>query len=180
MTFSEKQLEPPKKGEVDIAVELRLYDKSKLDPRNILTSDQALFEIANIKENINKTLLRSIKEASIDCIIHQKSGSDKLKCFSFGNVDPNKFSYNPSLKDEEEDTMTTSNQVEVKLKLKKVIIQGKEYALDIGKIVKKNEDENGIIITEVYDAGSVENENPLPIGRLQFKDLIPIMPLLPL
>ena len=47
-----------------------------------LTSDEALYEIATIKEGINKEILRNIKEASIDCSIHQKSGSkERLKCF---------------------------------------------------------------------------------------------------
>ena len=34
-----------------------------------MTSDQALYEISMIKENINKQILKAIKEASIDCAL---------------------------------------------------------------------------------------------------------------
>jgi len=39
-------------------------DVSKIDKTTPLTSDQALFEISNIKEDINKQLLRAIKESA--------------------------------------------------------------------------------------------------------------------
>jgi hypothetical protein len=182
MAFSKKQLEPPPKGEVDLAIELRLHDKSKIDLANILTSDEALFEIANIKENINRTLLHNIKEASIDCSIHQKPGSkDKLKCFTFSSTDPNKFSYNPSISDEEKDDITDINKVEIKLKLKAMTIGKKKYAYNAGKIIKENIDENGNIITEVYTIESAKDKNPIHIGYLKFdKDLKPVLPLLPI
>ena len=46
MEFSKEQLES------DISIELRLHDTSKLDSKTPITSDEALFELSNIKENI--------------------------------------------------------------------------------------------------------------------------------
>ena len=64
MTFSEEQLKS------DDSIELRVNDKSKRDGVTPLTSDEALYEISTIKEDVNRDLLRSIKESAIDCNIH--------------------------------------------------------------------------------------------------------------
>ncbi len=174
MIFSEKQLALPPAGEVDLAIELRVHDKSKRDPTKVLTSDWALYEIASIKENINRSILTNIKEAAIDCSIHQKVGSkEKLKCFTFGSVNPDKFSYPPLISDQEKDTTTSTWKTEVKTKFAKVTIKGKSYAYNVGKVVKENEDEDGIILTEVYTLDSVKNKNPIHIGFLEFKNLKP-------
>ena len=70
-----------------MSLELRLKDKSKMDNATPFTSDQAIYEIASIKEDINSQLLTAIKEASVDCVIHSKAGSKEgLKCFTFGGV----------------------------------------------------------------------------------------------
>ena len=55
MTFSEKQLKD------DGSIELRLNDKSKIDKDTPITSDEALHEISNIKNDINKQLLHCVK-----------------------------------------------------------------------------------------------------------------------
>ena len=172
MSFTKEQLDPPPKGEIDRALELRLNDKSKLDQTKFLTSDEALFEISSIKENINKSILTNIKEAAIDCSIHQSLGSkEKLKCFSFTSVNPEKFSYNPSIADQENDSTTSTWQEAVKVKFASVTIKKKVYAYNVSKIKKENEDVNGSILTEVYTIDSVKNKNPIPIGFLEFNNL---------
>ena len=50
MTFSKEQLAS------DETIELRLKDKSKVDKVTPLTSDEALYEISNIKNSINKKM----------------------------------------------------------------------------------------------------------------------------
>ena len=66
MTFTEKQMKD------DSSIELRLNDKSKIDKTTPLTSDEALNEISNIKNDINKQLLHNVKETAIDCSVHVK------------------------------------------------------------------------------------------------------------
>ena len=148
MTFSKKQLES------DNSIELRLQDKSKIDNKTPLTSDEALYEIATIKENINSNILLAVKEASIDCALHSKVGStEKLKCFSFGAANTGKFSYYPSIAEEEMDSITEKNKVTVTWKAVPVTIEGIQYAY------KKDSG-------EIYDLESYKLGQPVQIGKL--------------
>jgi hypothetical protein len=69
MTFSKEQIDS------DDSIELKRKDLSKRAPHIPLTSDEALYEIATIKEEVSAQLLLSVKEASIDCAIHSKFGA---------------------------------------------------------------------------------------------------------
>ena len=104
MTFTEEQKSS------DEAVELRLKDRSKLDNLTPLTSDEALYEISTLKEEISKKILNLVKEASIDCAIYSSSNKkENIKCFSFGKPNNEKFSYSPSISLEETDKTAKSN-----------------------------------------------------------------------
>ena len=108
MTLSEKQL----KG--DETKELRLKDKSRKDDKTPVTTDETLYEIASIKEEISTNLLTAVKEASIDCIFHQNPGSkEKLKCFTFTSNDPSKIAYTPSLANDTTDTIAEINKKKI-------------------------------------------------------------------
>ena len=38
-----------------------------------------------LKENINKSILKAVKESAIDCTLFNKAGGkDNLQCFTFG------------------------------------------------------------------------------------------------
>ena len=179
MTFAESQLTS------DVSIELRLKDKSKLDyyknsdgdyilcgenEKETLkkeghicnqvpfTSDEALYEISTIKQNINKEILKNVKEAAIDCNIHTGFGNkDGLNCFSFGTVSPNKFSYNPSISNEEKDNITYINKTKVTFKAVKVNIP------EIGEAALNRD------TGDVYTLQSYVNKNPIQIGTLTKK-----------
>jgi hypothetical protein len=148
----------------DASMELRLNDVSKLNAQKPITTDQALFEISTIKEEINQQLLMAIKEASIDCAIHRdKNSKEKLKCFTFGSVMSNKFSYPPSVDNEESDTSASRNVKQTTLKLVEIT------ASVAGKPVKYAYDKSTKL---VYDLGSyiVSQEvggEPLCIGKME-------------
>ena len=148
----------------DASMELRLNDVSKLNAQKPITTDQALFEISTIKEEINSQLLMAIKEASIDCAVHRdKNSKEKLKCFTFGSVMSNKFSYPPSVDNEESDTSASRNVKQTTLKLNEITA-----SVD-GKPVKYAYDKSTKL---VYDLGSyiVSQEvggEPLCIGKLE-------------
>lgn len=113
----------PKQMSEDSSLELRLNDVSKRDAKKPLTTDQSLFEISTIKEEINRQLLMAIKESSIDCSIHRNVASkEKLKCFTFGVVNSNKFAYAPSIENEESDASMAQNTKETELKLIKIVL----------------------------------------------------------
>ena len=158
MTFSEKQLTE------DESIELRLKDKSKIDKKTPLTSDEALYEISNLKNEVNKNILTAVKEAAFDCALHTtSSSSEPLVCFSFGDVKPDKFAFTPSLKGEEKDTVSKINVKKLTWKGKELTIAGKKYAL---------RQETG----DVYDYDSYKQAmktagvNPILIGKLEKKD----------
>lgn len=120
----------PKQYNSDVAKELRRYDESKKlyyigspDDQNksdkanykrlYFTSDQTLFEISNIKEELNTQLLRAVKESSIDCATHVKSSvKEQLSCLSFGKLSDNntEYSYNPDINVDKNDNVNEQNQ----------------------------------------------------------------------
>ena len=136
MKFTKTQLES------DASIELRLKDRSKLDNTTPLSTDHALFEISNIKENINKKLLYNVKQAAIDCALNYRADAkDPVVCYSFGNVSSKHMSYNPAIDDEEGDAVGNANKEKLNFKAVEMIYYGKKYA--------KREDNN-----EVYDYDS--------------------------
>ena len=152
MKFTEAQMSS------DASIELRLKDKSKVDNLTPLTSDQALYEIATLKEDVTEKLLLAVKEASVDCALHSSAGSkEALTCFSFGSVDASKFSYAPSFEEEESDTVAQHNQVTIKWKAVEVEIQGVKYALNKSS-------------GEVYDLDSYKRGQPVQVGTLKIEN----------
>lgn len=156
MTFTEEQKSS------DEAVELRLKDRSKLDNLTPLTSDEALYEISTLKEEISKKILNLVKEASIDCAIYSSSNKkENIKCFSFGKPNNEKFSYSPSISLEETDKTAKSNMDTLTFKADEIEIAGKQYIID--KKTNKIYDFDSVI--EAKEKGS----NPIQIGILEKK-----------
>jgi len=150
MEFTKEQIEN------DEAVELRLKDKSRINPKKILTSDEALYEISNMKKELTNKLLKAVKESSIDCIIHSgKDDKEQLKCFSFGQIESNKFAYVPGIGDEENDTLAEQNKITKKWRAKtwKNPSDGITYAIN---------PENNM----VYDLDSYNDGIPIHVGDL--------------
>jgi len=125
MKFSKEQIES------DNSIELRRHDKSKLiDPETndyaVHTTDQYLYEISMIKENINREILKCIKESAIDCILHSTTNKkENLKCFSIGNPNLEKYIYNPNLKEQLNDKAEELNMKKETLKLAE--LKGTKY-----------------------------------------------------
>jgi len=121
MTFTEEQ----KKGEDSI--ELKLKDLSKREPYVPLTSDEALYEISFIKEEVNSQLIRAIKETAIDCAIYSKRSKEGLKCLTFGEVTNQPFSYVPNIEKQQDDTISQINKEKITWVGKETIIEGIKY-----------------------------------------------------
>jgi hypothetical protein len=133
MSFTKAQIDS------DLSIELKNKDLSKKQYKIVesgkdkmayipLTSDEALFEISTIKEEVTNQLLTAVKESSIDCAIYSKRGSkENLQCIQFGQTNPNMFSYNPSILLEQSDTVASINKKAIEWKGKEVTISGKKY-----------------------------------------------------
>lgn len=144
MTFTEDQIDNK------LSTELKLKDRSDIDRRPI-TTDEKLFEVSNIKENINKQILQAIKETSIDCTVNPDNTD--LQCYSFGNPNVNNFSYLPEMTEEEGDATAMVNRREVALKAVKANILGVDYAYDE-------------VTGDLYDYDSYMRKNPIKVGVL--------------
>ncbi len=98
----------------DFSIELKLKDTSKNPPFLPQTSDEKLFEISTIKEQLSSQMLKAIKESSIDCATHSSSNKKEgLTCLTFGQPSVNDFAYNPDIAQDENDTVADINKVTI-------------------------------------------------------------------
>ena len=149
MVFSETQLSS------DLSIELRLKDISKKDKKKIITSDEYLYEISSIKEEINASLLKSVKESAIDCSIHTRSSGKEtdLKCFVIGNPREDKYIYTPNISNQDKDEGMKLNKKTEIVKLNELTINGVLYAYN------KN-------TKDLYDYDSYLKQELLLLGKL--------------
>jgi len=159
MTLTDKQ----KSGEM--SRELIRKDISRIDNTTPVTSDETLNEISRIKQDINKQLLTSIKEAAIDCAVHSTTSSKEgLICYSFGETNPERYAYTPSYKNQEKDKESRLNKETIKWKAINFKLGGKKYMLRLNSDGSKS--------SKVYDYDSFEQAKlnpaikPLYVGKL--------------
>jgi hypothetical protein len=116
----------------DESLNIRMFDKSKTDGVTPMSTDQSLYEISNIKERITRQILTAVKESSFDCMIHANaSAKERLQCYSFGiGADEEKLAYQPNIAGEVDDKTRKLNEGEKKVTLRKLVVDGKEYAED--------------------------------------------------
>ena len=160
MTFTKEQLDS------DDAIELRLKDQNKLAPYHPVTTDELLFEISNIKEQLSSQLLKGVKESSIDCATHIKSSSKEgLHCLSFGQPSVKDFAYNPNYAQDESDTVAAINRITVDWEAKEFTYKktGKKYMLRMDTYQVYDYD-------SVIQAKQVPGVNPVLIGKLIKRD----------
>jgi len=148
MKFTEKQLET-------ISIDLKLNDVSKKDKKRVLTSDEFLFEISSIKEELNKELLNNVKKSAIDCSIHSRSSSkEKLTCFTIGNATEDKMMYVPDILKQDTDKVMKLNKKKIAIKLYK--IRNTNYGLD--KETNKVYDHDAYTKGELIHIGNLVTE----------------------
>jgi uncharacterized protein YacL (UPF0231 family) len=140
------------------------YDNNGKQEQIPFTSDQALYEISEIKREISEQIITSIKETSIDCQLYQLGSKENLNCLRFGKdgvASNDAFSYTPNIKNENKDLVTEMNKKEeevnlIKMKYKDTIVYGK----DIGR----NEENQKIY--ELFTEGSVKKAREDPTHQL--------------
>jgi len=164
MDFTREQLDR------DTTIELKIKDLSKkkktmldADGKVIgvdylpITSDEALFEISNIKKEVSNQFITAMKEASIDCHLYQDGSKDKLNCIQFGKdgrPSTKAFSYKPAISEESKDEVAKLNKQQLILTdLEEFMLNGeKVIAKKIGISAQNNTFHKGVgIVYEVYD-----------------------------
>ena len=151
MTLSENQIKS------DDSLELRMRDVSRINSSAPITTDESIFELAVMKNDISTRLLTAVKQSSIDCDIHSISGggTEDLKCFSFGNISVDTYGYVPDIANEEMDSVTDTYVKKTEIQAVELTdpSNGKVYALD--PTTKK-----------IYDYDSFKAKRPVQIGIL--------------
>jgi hypothetical protein len=149
MVFSEQQLAS------DLSIELRVKDISKKNKKQVITSDEYLYEISSIKEEINASLLQSVKESAIDCSIHTRASSTEkdVKCFVIGNPSESKYIYTPNIEAQDKDEGMKLNKRKQVLKLNELVLNKIKYAYN-----KETQ--------ELYDYDSFLKNELLLVGKL--------------
>jgi hypothetical protein len=172
MTFTEEQLIPAATGGM-ASKELLMYDVGKRDKKTPLTSDQALFEISMIKQEISRQILRSVKASAIDCALHARADDkDNVVCLSFGAVSPKNFTTTPALTIEREfDKQQRQNLKPITWRAVIIKLGGKRYAFKKQFPKAKGKDPKAKI-GEVYDLDSYlrarkHGGNPILKGYLR-------------
>ena len=106
-----------------------LKDRSAIDKKTILTTDEYIYEKSNLKEQITNQFVTALKESAIDCTMHKNPQDKSYTCYSFINPNSSKFLYAPSIKDDPVDDIRKENETVKKIKMKGVEIDGKLYAI---------------------------------------------------
>ena len=167
-----KELKKQDRSTLDKSIYM-LY-KTTEDP--YLTSDQSLYEISKQKENVTQEILKNMKEASIDCNLHNSVGStSQLKCLSFGSTNTNKYIYTPSIETDDKDDAKKLNKQTKQIQIKPILITNKngetiQCGYNILDLIPSNEDANKIIETTLYTLDSIKINNPVIIGTISFKN----------
>lgn len=80
--------------------ELLLSDVGKADQERTVTTDEYLYEIAQIKQKVNKQFLRVLKETAMDCHLYvsKHKKTEPLVCYNSPHIMTNQFSSYPTLR----------------------------------------------------------------------------------
>ena len=92
--------------QLDGNIEMKLKDISKreyevkekgkkIKKHLVFTTDQYLYEIAQIKNDINRQILTAVKETAMDCTLYNKNPDEPLICYNYGSVTKNDFGSYP-------------------------------------------------------------------------------------
>jgi Hom_end-associated Hint len=146
----------------DKHIELRIRDVSRIDKKTPITTDEYLFEIASLKQRVNRQILQAVKETAVDCNVYNaipkpKGSEDHYVCYGEGRVESNQFSSYPAFDRDQErkaglDIKTTTWEA------RKITLGKKEYALN--EKTMELYDYNSFL--EAQRVGS----QPLLVGRL--------------
>lgn len=149
MQFSPKQ-------KTDASIELKLNDISKFNSKNVITTDEALYEITTIKETFNEQYIKAIKESSIDCSVYiDMNSKEGLRCMSHPSANKLEYLYTPNIMKDETDANLDKNIYKITWKGIPVEINNKMYIMKKGDNPYKQ---------ELYDFENYKQKNLVLVG----------------
>jgi len=94
-----------------------------------ISSDEYLYEIARMKQDITRQIMKAVKETAMDCSLHRGKNQvegEEYVCYDFGKVKSNQFSSYPTLEqDATENKELNVKRVEVAMET--IEIKGVKY-----------------------------------------------------
>ena len=182
MTFTQEQLngtvnpetKEKSKAIVSDSTKLSKADRSKEDKDKIFTSDETLYEISMRKKRISNSILKAIKETSIDCSVYSTANArEGIACYSFGSPTSETFTGGPSFGSQEKQSVRTAN-VKRKVWKGKAIDVGPPYGkVVIKRTIKNPKNKAEKLVGEAYSLSSYKaaqenpNLNPTLVGRTE-------------
>lgn len=112
---------------------LKRYDEP--EPRQVfMSSDEFLYNVSYEKNRIIKNISLILKQAAIDCEIHRKLHAKEIpviQCMRFDStVNPEDLAFNPSIKRDERDALSTRNLIRKSRRLQVIRAKGIPLILD--------------------------------------------------
>ena len=171
MTFADNQMLASELGGL-ASRDLLIKDVSKIDGKTPLTSDEALWEISNKKQEINRQILDSLKSSSMDCSLHSKStDANPIVCFPGGEPTPDEFIITPDIQTGATDKDERRNQRKLKVKFESIELGGRKYAFKRSdqKLIGKQPSEGTLYDLESYMVAK-KNKGMAPrvVGYLRY------------
>jgi len=144
-------------------IELRIRDISRIDGNTPVTTDESLFEISTLKDNINKQILDAVKSSAFDCSLYATKQSDEsVACYSYGNIKSNDFGTIPNIDIDKSDKKELNLKENVLDNLQEITYKGTKYALDTKT--------NKIYDYESYQAAQEKMGDLIFVGKMVSKD----------
>jgi hypothetical protein len=164
--FTEAQrLDPKYKNIMGSDIGKDIIVNGKVKPGKAITTDENLYAISAIKNEINQQLLKGIKETAIDCRLYKKGNAESnLVCYGEGiSYATNDFGIFPSL-EEDQIVVEDLNLQQKARKMTKVTIP----------MPDGTEKEFAKYGNDLYDLGEYEDGREELVARLERGQFIPV------
>ena len=144
----------------DKNTELRIRDTSKIDGVTPVTTDEMLYEISYLKNNINKQILNAVKSTSFDCNLYatKRNEDEAVACYKFGKVESNDYTGHPNI-DVDKTYKDELNIKKITWKAQQITYRRKDYAL--------NTETNEIYDMESYNNAVEGLGDLIKVGQLE-------------
>jgi len=153
----------------DKHISLRIRDVSKIDKNTPVTTDEAIFETASIKEGVNNQILDAVKSTAFDCTLYaaRRTGDDDaVACYSFGKTESNDFGTVPDIEVDKSERADL-NVRDAIWAAQEVTYKGKTYAF--------NEETNVLYDLESYHNAVEGLGDMIEVGRIEYDDGKPVI-----
>ena len=110
--------------------ELQIRDTSRKDGATPVTTDETLYEISTLKENINTQLLQAVKSSAFDCQLYANTkGDENVVCYNLGKITSNEFNSVPDI-DVDRHEKDELNKRTIEWTAQEIKYRNKVYALN--------------------------------------------------